>query len=255
MGGKSVDSSRAQKVPTYHQVVKKAQAAAKIRGEYGNSKVKLYPCNTWLKGDQINLWAYWQGHQYKDIDEKGIDILLVGQDWGNPEKDEKTIARIEAIQKGKSESFYNDHASITDKNLKELFQCLGCDIEKADPGLRLFFTNYSLGYRRGSEQGNMTKSLLKEDEGFFDDLVMAIRPKIIICLGKITYEAVSGQKAVGFLDQLRKGRPFVAPYPNKESIKVYGVAHCGARGANNVGGKGNMIKAWKVIAKDFKSLS
>ncbi|MBP3279469.1 MAG: hypothetical protein J6M44_10990, partial [Butyrivibrio sp.] len=154
MGGKSVDSSRAQKVPTYHQVVKKAQAAAKIRGEYGNSKVKLYPCNTWLKGDQINLWAYWQGHQYKDIDEKGIDILLVGQDWGNPEKDEKTIARIEAIQKGKSESFYNDHASITDKNLKELFQCLGCDIEKADPGLRLFFTNYSLGYRRGSEQGN-----------------------------------------------------------------------------------------------------
>ena len=48
----------------------------------------------------------------------------------------------------KSDSFYNDHASITDKNQKELFKCLGCDIEKADPGLRLFFTNYSLGYRK-----------------------------------------------------------------------------------------------------------
>lgn len=75
-----------------------------------------------------------------------------------------------------------------------LFKCLGCDIEKADSGQRLLFTNYSLGYRKGSEQGGMTKTLLQEDESFFDDLVIALNPKIIICLGKITYEAVTREK-------------------------------------------------------------
>ena len=254
IGEKADESPASAKAPTYHEVVKKAQAAAKIRGEYGNKNVRLYPCKTWLDSDQINLWTYWQGHQYKDIDEKGVDILLVGQDWGNPEKDERTIARIEAIQAGKSNSFYNDHASITDKNLKELFKCFGCDIEKANPGQRLFFTNYSLGYRKGSEQGGMTKTLLQEDESFFDDLVRALNPKIIICLGKITFEAVTREKASGFVEQLRTGRPLVASSPVCKSIKVYGVAHCGALGANNVGGMPVMLKTWKAIAKDYKKI-
>ena len=236
---------------TYLEVVRKAQKEVKNRGQYyGNKNVKLYACDTWLNGDQINLWTYWQGHQYADID-KGVDILLVGQDWGNPEKDEKTIKRIEALQADKKNGFYNDHASKTDENLKELFKCFGCDIEKADPGLRLFFTNYSLGYRKGKETGGMTRTLLREDAELFDDLVKTIKPKIIICLGKITYEAVTNQNVTGFVKQLRTGKPFVSQYPSMESIKVYGVAHCGSYGANNVGGMKNMLKAWKAIAKDM----
>lgn len=256
MIGENADESPASaKTPTYHEVVKKAQAAAKIRGEYGNKNVRLYPCKTWLDSDQINLWTYWQGYQYKDIDEKGVDILLVGQDWGNPEKDERTIARIEEIQAGKSNSFYNDNASITDKNLKKLFKCFDCDIEKIDPGQRLLFTNYSLGYRKGSEQGGMTKALLKEDGSFFDDLVRALKPKIIICLGKITFEAVSREKAPGFVEQLSTGKPLVAPSPVCKNIKVYGVAHCGALGANNVGGMPVMLKTWKTIARDYQKMT
>ena len=98
----------------------------------------------------------------------------------------------------------------------------------------------------------MTKKLLLEDSSFFDDLVKTIKPKIIICLGKISYEVVSGQTAKGFTEQLRNGNPFVSTYPNMNNIKVYGVAHCGAFGSNNVGGMPNMIKAWKAIAKEFR---
>ncbi len=236
----------------YLEVVRKAQKEVKDREVY--SKLQLYACDTWLNGDQINLWTYWQGHQYKDVD-KGVDILLVGQDWGNPSKDPKTIKFIEDIQNGKRDSFYNDNASVTDKNLKELFQCFNCDIEKSDSGLRLFFTNYSLGYRKGKENGGMTKAILRKDAELFDDLVKAIKPKIIICLGKITYEAVTNQKTNGFIERLSKGMPFVAAYPGAEMIKVYGVAHCGSFGANNVGGMKNMKKAWKSIAKRFYELN
>ena len=100
----------------------------------------------------------------------------------------------------------------------------------------------------------MTKRLLKEDSKFFDDLVNAIKPKIIICLGKITYEMVSGEVTKDFLIKLRNGEPFKAYYVKHIKIPVYGVAHPGSRGLYNVGGKQNMEKAWKKIAEEYKTL-
>ncbi|WP_196805239.1 hypothetical protein [Butyrivibrio sp. WCD2001] len=69
---------------------------------------------------------------------------------------------------------------MTDRNLKDLFQCLGCDVGKKDPGKRILFTNYCLGYRKGYETGGMTKQLLDMDSELFDDLVNAVKPRIII---------------------------------------------------------------------------
>ena len=65
---------------TYRSVVEKAKSELKNRKDYGSDHIDLYACETWLKGEQINLWSYWQGYQIEDID-NGIDILLVGQDW------------------------------------------------------------------------------------------------------------------------------------------------------------------------------
>ncbi len=236
----------------YHEVVENAKKTQRT----GNDKVPIRPCETWLAGDQINLWTYWQGYQIKDIDEKGVDILLVGQDWGNPwkESNESVISGIRDIQAGKEYSY--ETTSQTDLTMARMFKMFGenVDIMKNDPGMRLFFTNYCLGYRCGSETGGMTKTIMKQDKELFEDLVLAIQPRIIICLGKITYEMVSGKSADGFAGKLRKGIPFKSPFPLDERIPVYGVAHCGARGKNNVGGEENMVKAWKVIAEEYKSI-
>lgn len=234
---------------TYQDVVKRAQN----RNRHGSTKVKFVDCETWLSGNQINLWTYWQGYQLKDVDEKGVDILLVGQDWGNPKNNPKVIASIESIQRG--EDVFYDVTSPTDLNMANMFTAFGenIDIMSIKPGLRLFFTNYSLGYRGCSETGGMTKSIMKQDEDLFNDLVLAIRPKIIICLGKITYEMVTKTVTKGFVKQLREGNPFKAPFPLDESITVYGVAHCGARGCRNVGGEENMKKAWIKTAEEFNT--
>ena len=247
---------------TYSEVVEKAKQEMENRGDdYWNTKVPFKPCDVWQKGNQINLWTYWQGYQIKDVDD-GVDILLVGQDYGNPwsERNDKTIKSIVDIQKGKDVSYFS--GSRTDETLEELFDIFDCKIFSKEPGKRLFFTNYSLGYRTGSETGGMTKRLLLKDKELFDDLVAAIKPKIIICLGKITYEAVSGEKAKGFVSRLREGKPFKSLYhlslQNGISyeIPVYGVAHCGARGLSNVksdgvSGKENMKKVWKCIKKEY----
>lgn len=240
----------------YQEIVKEAQNARKKA--YGNGQVQFAPCETWLEGDQINLWTYWQGYQLKDIDEKGVDILLVGQDWGNPsaKKNADMMERIKKIQSGGGTIRYDEKASPTDKNMAKMFKSFGdnIDILNDNPGMRLFFTNYSLGYRTDSESGGMTKELMKKDKQFFDDLVLAIKPKIIICLGQLTYEMVSGQKTDGFCERLKEGKPFEAAFPLKQDVKVYGVAHCGSRGRQNVGGIENMQKAWNYIAKEYFEL-
>lgn len=240
---------------TYSEVVKEAQKQIKNRKNYKNSKLILHSFKVWEDGEQINLWTYWQGYQLEDIDKKGVDILLVGLDWGNVDKPEnkRVLEEIKKIQCGDKKANYIAE-SPTDERLEWLFhESFKAKIKEKNPGYRLFFTNYLLGYRRGkqSESGDTTKPLMKMDKGLFEELVKAIKPKIIICLGKDTYEMVSDSKAEGFIERLKQGKPFKALYNN---IPVYGVSHPGNWGCRNVGGEGNMLKAWKKIAEEYKKM-
>lgn len=236
---------------TYQEVVQKA----KKQQRNVNGKVEFISCDVWECGNQINLWTYWQGYQLDDIDEMGVDILLVGQDWGAPYRDgnKAVLESINDIQNGVTGAFYGPTQSPTDKRLAKMFTAFGdVNINSINPGMRLFFTNYSLGYRSGSETGNMTKTIMKLDSELFDDLVEAIKPKIIICLGKITYEMVIASCEKEFLKKLRDGRPCKSFYPKNNSIPVYGVAHPGARGVQNIGGdEAIMKKAWEKIAEEY----
>ena len=235
---------------TYREIVEKAKITLKKRGHYGIGDVDLYACDLWLKSNQINLWAYWQGYQLDDID-KGIDIMLVGQDWGNPDWDKEVAARIERMQAGERVSYWTGKLSPTDTNLTVLFKELGCNVESENPGKRILFTNYCLGYRSGKQSRGMKSYYLDMDRELFDDLVKAVHPKVIICLGKITYEAVTNKRTKGFVKQLKEGIPFVSEYPGALETKVYGVAHCGGLGLKNIGGIERAKKSWQKIVADL----
>ncbi|SCX09588.1 hypothetical protein SAMN02910339_01364 [Lachnospiraceae bacterium YSD2013] len=241
----------------YDDVVKRAKNEIGNRLQFGNRRVEYSPCDIWLNGTEINLWTYWQGWRLKDIDEKGVDILVVGQDWGCPSKNPRTMECIQKMQAGDKGVLYPSE-SRTDKTMQKMFKAFGegINISCANPGMRLFFTNYSLGYRADgcSESGGMTKKLLREDSELFDCLVEALNPKIIICLGKLTFEVATGVVVKDFVKKLQIGNPCKAPFPKKPCVMVYGVAHCGARGVNNVGGEENMRKAWDIIAKEYHEM-
>lgn len=230
---------------TYRSFVKRVQ---KYYCNQGNAELKYKPCDVWKNGDQINLWTYWQGYQLEDI-ESGVDILLVGQDWGNPDRQKTVVESIRQIQCGNRKVAYADSTNPTDRMLITLFKEIGFDITKEEPGCRMFFTNYSLGYRSESETGGMTKKLLLEDREYFEELVSIIKPRVIICLGKLVYEAVTGENVKGFVEQLSKGKPLMSMYGD---IKVFGVPHCGARGINNVGGYEVMRGIWGKMKEQFR---
>ncbi len=75
----------------------------------------------WERGDQINLWTYYQGYQIKDL-EKEIDILLVGQDWGNEELQKDLVERIQRFIAGENLFCYENTKNATDKMLVSLFR-------------------------------------------------------------------------------------------------------------------------------------
>lgn len=139
--------------------------------------------------DEINLYTYWQGFGYAQKTPK-IKYLLVAQDWGNffNEDADPFKAEVEKMNAGEKIFYPFSLKSTTDKNLIELFKILDRDITK--PCDDVFFTNFCLGYRLGNESGGMTKELMMRDAKLFRELYNILEPENILCLGKITSEAV-----------------------------------------------------------------
>lgn len=232
---------------------------------------------------EVNLWTYWQGRGVKNV-----DILVVGQDWGNPTQDKKAtrmlIDNIKKINLGELEAncLYGIKSPYaTDRNLRDLFRELKCGEDVLYPDIiknrydNLFFTNFCLGYRKGKESGGMTKKVMMRDSEFFKELVEILKPKIIICLGKDTYECVVktmkgkeiNNSSTDYWNMLNK-------YDNKEILKdgtiIYGMGHCGSFGVNinrkkfdqnvfpelaSYSGKDLMKRDWQAVNEVIEKLN
>lgn len=186
---------------------------------------------------EINLWSYWQN----SLDAR---IMLVGQDWGCPFDDgsEETLQRIRGVNDGTGKPFFperNDNAIwTTDTNLGELFKILGYDIWQKQPDL--FFTNFVLGYRERGTSGPFRQKWIRDDAPYFKQLAEIIEPKVMICLGKSTFEgvvyALTGQMkhVKGFNRFLDSGDNFQdILLGSGHTVRVYAVAHCGTIGTMN----------------------
>ena len=238
--------------------------------KYQNRKIELVASNLFdIDCKEINLYTYWQGLVYA---KKTSDIkyLLVAQDWGNPSTmSEGFKERIKKINQGDTDTKYLDDSDSkiyeTDKNLVRLFNCLGYEAIDKIRYDDLFFTNFCLGYRNGSDSGGMSANLMKgrcdEKKGyigftFFRELVTILEPEKILCLGKLTfqsvYRALTDENASS-LENWKKGYNYFIGNHKKiivaiggRHIKLYPLAHCGSMGTMNhnrgTGHKANCLK-------------
>lgn len=184
--------------------------------------------------EEINLYTYWQGFGYAK-NTPHIKYLLVAQDFGNIF--DSSNDRIKRINNGEDIPYFETTESVTDNNLIKLFEILGYDITKRHGDL--FFTNFCLGYRSGKEVGGMTKEMLMHDSAEFKKLCDILEPENILCLGKITFEAVyeslTEQKYSvkgSYNEFLENHENFVAQCGGVES-KIFPLAHCGYMGTMN----------------------
>ena len=237
----------------YQQLIARVQAsypAYHKATEY--EKGQLVWCND--RQQEINLWSYWQ-------DSLDAKIMLVGQDWGCP-FDKTSLPTMTQIQKANNGDVYDylsENPSRTDHNLITLFSTAlnkkittSCD--------DLFFTNFVLGYRTHGTSGNYQKEWAEHDRGFFKELVEIIEPKVILCLGKATFQVVLTSLAPdlkprigGYNKYIESSRnPVIVTTPSEANIAVFALAHCGVMGTLNRNGKKNLgldqqIADWERI--------
>ena len=104
----------------------------------------------------------------------------------------------------------------------------------------LFFTNLALGYRKHSSTGALSKEYLKKDTEYLKRLTNILHPKVVICLGKDTYEIAASAlcetkvRANNFYELLNSGNNYSEfCLEDNEKVRVYGMAHCGNYGVMN----------------------
>lgn len=218
----------------YRQLIEDVKNSYPIYERIQNrSEKQLYWCNIC---EEINLWTYWQGRG-----NLRAEIMLVGQDWGNPWdiSMQDFMNKLALAGEGPIRGYMENNKNPTDNNLVELFKELHYDITK--PCQELFFTNFVLGYRNNKISGNFQRRWAEKDSQYFNRLVDIIKPKVILCLGKSTFEAVIKAYHVTPRPKIKGYNTFIQSNDNPQKIvlengqnvHVFALAHCGAIGTMN----------------------
>lgn len=215
-------------------------------------ELRLYWCDDC---EEINLWTYWQGRG--NLDAK---IMLVGQDWGCPwdASSDQVMRNVRNANLGLDYDYLEGNDSITDNRLAELFQAISYDIRKPCPDL--FFTNFILGYRNRGISGGYQTTWAKHDKGYFKELADIIAPKVILCLGRSTFEGVLSAFQMESTIRIKDFNSIIESNQNPVAVTlkdgstahVFALAHCGAMGTLNRNRKKNagltlQMEDWKRI--------
>lgn len=238
----------------------------RVRNDYlqnhrKNNKIELTWCDQ--AGElcqEINLWTYWQGWKYAER-QSDIKILLIGQDWGNPNgaQDTGVIKNIKLMNEGIDVPYLHkcnmkSRDAQTDVNLIELFSSIGYEDIDAIRYPDLFFTNYNLGYRTENGSGNMTPEVMDADSNYIMELIDILKPEKILCLGeeasRATIKLLLGEypQYNTFNEYIDKGE--ILEYKgNDYDSKIYPLFHTGYYGVklNRKGGMEQHKRDWERI--------
>lgn len=237
----------------YQSLIERVKASYPVRDLSDDGKeLRLYWCEDCK---EINMWTYWQGRG--NLDAK---VMLVGQDWGCP-WDAEYLPTLEQVRKANEYQEYdylNNNPSPTDNNLARLFAELGYDIGTQCP--ELFFTNFILGYRAKGFSGGYKNSWAEHDKGYFKELANIVEPKVILCLGRSTFEGVLSAFDANPSIRIKSFNAFIEGSNNPvavtlesgETAYVFALAHCGAMGTLNRNGKKStnldkQLEDWRKI--------
>ena len=137
---------------------------------------------------------------------------------------------------------YCDNADLfpTDIHLAELFKVLHFDDIVGTKYDDLFFTNLVLGYRVKGSSGDCHQEWMKRDLKFFYRLVHILQPKVILCLGRNTFEGVlsafgidSPIMGLSYNSFIERRKPISIAVKGGASVIVFPLAHCGSLGTMN----------------------
>lgn len=193
----------------------------------------------------VNLWNLWHG-------DLNADIMVIGQDFG-------VLEDVELLKEIWRKCTYTNP---TDKNLRKLFKS-SFDIDIDNSNIPLFFTNIANCYRLKATTGKAHLGWFPICANkFMGRLIEIVEPKIIIALGKVTFDGLfcieearieCSNLHLGIKDdklsKLMEHNYSLVLHSGK-NIPVFPVYHPGANSQRNRSFE-QQIQDWKKIAEYY----
>jgi uracil-DNA glycosylase len=196
----------------YMDLVKRRKICRKCYGLKNPSVV----CGGRYDRDHIGPWSTWQGNI-------NSPIVVIGQDWGNPEIFEKS--------KG-LEPIFTETDRGTDGMLVDLIKSIGIIIDRPkdhETTGTLFFTNAILCLKQGNLQAPVKEEWFEVcGREFLKPLLEIIKPIVVITLGEKAYRALEVSYCLD-RSEFRRVVDKSAGIPIFGETRLFPMYHCGRR--------------------------
>jgi hypothetical protein len=172
---------------------------------------------------------------------KNVDsnLMLLGQDWvGSDWLSDPDNLKYADI--GMDPTFQ------TNKNIEKYLKFF--DLEFKD----IYATNAFVFVKNGSMSSSIEKKIFNASIlTYAIPQIEIVRPKMVICLGAITLNAV--RKAI-HAKPIRFSSAHI-DYAEYKGIKIFGTSHPGGMGTAMAGGAENAEDKWKILAKEYNEIN
>lgn len=166
------------------------------------------------------------------------DLMLLGQDWVGSDW-------LSDTDNLKYADIGMDPTIQTNKNINKYLKFF--ELEFKD----IYATNAFVFVKNGKMSSAIENKIFNECISTYAiPQIEIVRPKMVICLGAITLNAVRKAihaKPIGFSTAH-------IDYANFKGIKIFGTYHPGGMGTANAGGFQKAEDKWKILAKEYNNI-
>ena len=170
-------------------------------------------CDGLYDRNHIGPWSCWQGNL-------ASPIVVIGQDWGNPEVFERS--------KG-LEPFCSENDRGTNGVLVDLLGSIGIRIERPkghETIGKLFFTNAIMCLKQGNLQAPVKKEWFELcGRAFIKPLIEVINPLVVISLGEMAYRALENTFSLNWMG-FRHAVTTPTGIPLNGHTRLFPMYHC-----------------------------
>jgi restriction system protein len=163
------------------------------------------------------------------------ELMLIGQDWVSSNILEREPDELRR-------KLGQDPSSSTNRNLGEFLQRMGTEFS------RTYATNLFPFIKQGGKSAHIRfTDLVRCAEAYALPQIKIVSPRMVICLGRATFNAVRHAAGYRRLQWSEAGSP--GAHTCIGSAEVYGLPHPGRQGTNNAGGKDVVGPSWERLGK------
>ena len=171
------------------------------------------------------------------------ELMLVGQDWASSDTLEQESEEKRRLRKRLGQ----DWSSRTNSNIREFLEDFGISFSDT------YATNLFPFIKKGQKNSPIAfHHLVYCAETYAIPQIEIVSPRIAICLGKKTFDAV--RCAAGKLPLDWKAAYSPSAHTRIGSVEIYGLPHPSPQGILNAGGKDTVKKMWNRLAEHLHQL-